>query len=71
MIQRLPELHRIYQGVTVPVSPVMFMQIRAGEHEGCYLPAVLIKADVLKVAAHAQIKGPSEDVRGLKAGCRQ
>ncbi|MCP4669900.1 MAG: hypothetical protein GY857_01220 [Desulfobacula sp.] len=40
MVQCLSELHRVYQGMAFDISRVMFDQVRACKHEGCYLPVV-------------------------------
>jgi tellurite resistance-related uncharacterized protein len=65
MVQRLTELQGIYQGMAVPVGPVMFDQVRTGEHERRDLFAILVKADVLQPSAHAQVKRPAKDVGGF------
>jgi len=69
MVQGLPELQRVHQGVAVPVGPVVLGQVRAGKYEGRYPPVTLrviaVKPDILQVSAAAQIKGPAEDVGGF------
>jgi hypothetical protein len=44
----------------------MRVQIRTLEHKACNLP--VIKPDIFKVVAHADKKGTTEDVCGLKTG---
>jgi hypothetical protein len=67
VVQRFPELDRVYQGMTVDIGFVVFGKVLAVKKKGRDLSAVHPKADGLKIPAHAQIKSPSEDVRGLKA----
>jgi hypothetical protein len=67
VVQRFPELDRVHLGMTVDVSLVVPVKIGSSEVEHGNLSAVCFKPDCGKVAAHAQVKRPSEDVRGLKA----
>lgn len=63
MVQRLPELHRVYQGMALHICLIVFGQIRACKHEGCNLP--FVHPDVGKITAHAQVKRSPEDIRGF------
>jgi len=65
MVQRFPELDRIYQGMAVNVRLVMGMQILAAEMEHGNLSAVCPDSDTLKVTAHAQEKRTPEYVCGF------
>ena len=67
MVQRFPELYRVYQCVAIDVGLVMKMQFLAAEMKCGDLLAVGLEPDLGKIPAHAQIKRASEDVRGLKA----
>lgn len=64
MVQGLPELYGVYQGVAVDVGVVVRHQVRACEHEGCNLPVV--EPDAGKFPAHAQVKRAPEDIRCLQ-----
>ncbi len=63
MVQCLPELHRVNQGMAFDIGFVMFDQVRTSKHEGCYL--LVINPDVGKITAHAQVKCSPEDIRGF------
>lgn len=63
MVQCLSELYGVYQGIAFDIGFVVFDQIRTCKHEGSYLPVV--KFDFGQITAHAQVKCPPEDIRGL------
>jgi hypothetical protein len=63
MVQRLPQMHRVYQGGAGLVFPVELMDANAGDHEGGY--HALIEGDAGQVTAVAEQEGPQEDIRGL------
>lgn len=71
MVQRLSEHNRVHQGMAAHIGFVMPAQFRSAEVERGDLPAAVLDPDALKIASHAQIKGPFEDVRGLNAGLGQ
>ncbi len=67
VIQRFSELDRVHQGVAADIGPIVPVQVLAAKKESDDLFAAVAEPDARKVAAHAQIKCASEDVRGLKA----
>ena len=63
MVQCLPELHGVDQGMAVDIGLVMLGQVRTCKHKGCNLPVV--HPDVSQITSHAKVKRSPEDIRGL------
>jgi len=71
VIQRLSELDRVHLRTAIDIGSVMLVKVCTGEQERGNLSSVGSEPDFVQVSAHAQVKRPSEDVRGLKAGLCQ
>jgi hypothetical protein len=63
VVQRGPQVDRVYQGHAGPVFMVELIEIGAREHEGGYL--IIVEVDAGEVAAAGQQIGSQEDIGGL------
>jgi hypothetical protein len=62
VVQRFSKLHRVDQGSAGAVVAVIAGQIVSRDQKRCNASAVISDSDLIQPAAHAQQKGPLEQI---------